>query len=240
MKKRFALVWCSEEERFDYKEEMLKAFEMPNSDWHLVSAFSEMEDVIDRYDGFVISGSEYSVNDDAERFLNLFTLIRKAIVKEKPIVGICFGCQSLAIALGGHVGRNLNKKFRFGVDRLRFKDSLRKVVGIVEQDLGLIESHGECVINCPPGSEILAESKSTSIEIFTPGPYALGIQGHPELSKETVETDFLRVHLADRNIQESELEHFRAEILGYKPPELIRKLVKMVLQKQINLGKLVG
>ena len=46
MKKRFALVWCSEEERFDYKEEMLKAFEMPNSDWHLVSAFSEMEDVI--------------------------------------------------------------------------------------------------------------------------------------------------------------------------------------------------
>lgn len=47
---------------------MLKAFEMPNSDWHLVSAFSEMEDVIDRYDGFVISGSEYSVNDDAERF----------------------------------------------------------------------------------------------------------------------------------------------------------------------------
>ena len=47
MKKRFALVWCSEEERFDYKEEMLKAFEMPNSDWHLVSAFSEMEDVID-------------------------------------------------------------------------------------------------------------------------------------------------------------------------------------------------
>ena len=68
MSKRFALLWCSEEERFDYREEMVNAFKTENSDWEVISAFTDLNKIIDNYDGFVISGSEYSVNADKEKF----------------------------------------------------------------------------------------------------------------------------------------------------------------------------
>lgn len=240
MSKRFALLWCSEEERNDYREEMVNAFKTENSDWEVISAFTDLNKIIDNYDGFVISGSEYSVNADKEKFSGLFEFIRAVHKKEKPIVGICFGCQSLAVALGGEVGLNPSREFRFGTDELTFQNGLNKHVGTSEERVRLIESHGECVIRLPLGSTLLARSDSTAVEIFAVGPYAVGIQGHPEISKKTLEQNFLRLHLEDGNLQEDEVPRFHAELSGYQPPQAIRQLVKATLHKQINFQNLVG
>lgn len=240
MTKRFALLWCSGEERNDYREEMLDTLKMENSEWDIISAFSDLTKIINSYDGFLISGSEFSVNDDKERFDGLFDFIRAAHKKEKPIVGICFGCQSLAVAFGGEVGFNPSGEFRFGTDEVKFIDGIGPKIGFETGSIKLIESHGECVATRPPGSVLLAQSESTAVEMFSVGGHVLGIQGHPELSKQTLERDFLKFHLEEGNVQESEVPRFEQQMAGYKPPESLRRLVKAVLQKTISLKDLVG
>lgn len=238
MPKRFALLWPSEEERFDYREEMISAFKTEDSEWDVISAFSDLSNIIDSYDGFVVSGSEYSVNEDRDRFSGLFKFIRAAYEREKPIVGICFGCQALAVALGGVVGFNPSRQFRFGVDELKFLNDMNEKVGVVEKNVRLVESHGECVIECPPGAILLAYSESTAVEMFSLGSHVLGLQGHPELSRNTVEKEFLKVHLDDGNLQEYQVQRFSEEMRGYEPPESIRQLIKEALHKRVGFQNL--
>ncbi|MEH6686495.1 MAG: type 1 glutamine amidotransferase [Halopseudomonas sabulinigri] len=238
MSKRFALLWCSEEERFDYREEMVNAFKTENSDWEVISAFTDLNKIIDNYDGFVVSGSEYSVNEDRDRFSGLFQFIRTAYDQRKPIVGICFGCQALAVALGGVVGLNPSQQFRFGVDEIRFLNDVNGKIGVTETNVKLVESHGECVLECPPGAVLLGNSESTEVEVFSFGSHVIGFQGHPELSRDTVENEFLKVHLEDGNLQEDQVHGFNKELKGYEPPESIRQLIKDVLHKNVDFQNL--
>lgn len=239
MSKRFALLWCSEEKRIDYRNEMVDVLKMDDSKWDIISAFSDLSQIVDSYDGFVISGSEYSVNNDKERFSGLFDFIRLAHKKEKPIVGICFGCQSLAVALGGEVSFNPDNKFRFGTDKLKFLVELKDQIGGEINNSYLIESHGECVSIRPPGSRLLAYSDSTAVEIFSLDNHILGIQGHPELTREIVEENFLDLHLDEGNIQEDDVQRFESEISEYTPPKLLRHLIRKTLNKNINFKNLV-
>lgn len=238
MSKRFALLWCSEEERFDYRQEMINAFKTENSEWDIISVFSDLSNIVDKYDGFVVSGSEYSVNEDRDRFLGLFKLIQTAYAQEKVIIGICFGCQALAVSLGGAVGLNPGRQFRFGVDELKFKSGMNNKVGVFDKRVKLVESHGECVVECPPGATLLAYSESTAVEIFSLGSHVLGLQGHPELSKNTVETGFLKVHLEEGNLSDNQAQRFSEEIKCYEPPESIRQLIKNTLHKKVSFQNL--
>ena len=51
--------------------------------------------------------------------------------------------------------------------------------------LRVLESHGDCVRSLPPGGVLLARSRSCDVEVFLAADgRALGIQGHPEFSRE--------------------------------------------------------
>ena len=51
--------------------------------------------------------------------------------------------------------------------------------------LRVLESHGDCVRSLPPGGVLLARSRSCAVEVFLAADgRALGIQGHPEFSRE--------------------------------------------------------
>lgn len=51
------------------------------------------------------------------------------------------------------------------------------------------------VSSVPPGAEVLAWSEKTGIEMFSVGEHALGIQGHPEFTRD-VEEEILEGRLA--------------------------------------------
>ena len=59
------------------------------------------------FDGYVITGSPASVNDDSLPWLGeLLDFIRAVDAARQPLVGLCFGHQAVARALGGQVARN--------------------------------------------------------------------------------------------------------------------------------------
>ena len=59
------------------------------------------------FDGYVITGSPASVNDDSLPWVGqLLGFIREVHAARQPLIGLCFGHQAVARALGGQVVRN--------------------------------------------------------------------------------------------------------------------------------------
>ena len=55
------------------------------------------------FDGYVITGSPASVNDDALPWVgHLLDFIRAVDAARQPLIGLCFGHQAVARALGGY------------------------------------------------------------------------------------------------------------------------------------------
>lgn len=61
--------------------------------------------------------------------------------------------------------------------------------------LSIIECHRDEIRELPPKAEVIAWSEKTGIEMFKYGDHIMGIQGHPEYSKDIL------LHLIDRLIQ---------------------------------------
>lgn len=200
--KRFALVWCSERPGPPFQQMFLDTFRQPGEQWDILSpADPAFEVQATGYDGYVLSGSEKSVVDDVQTpFVArlLAWLRRTAETSSSPVLGICFGAQALAAALGGQVGRNPDGCFRLGVealdwslaaDRLRWPELGKEAV--------LVASHGECVSTLPANTTVLASSKTIAHEVFLTGDRFLGIQGHPEMSIRDLQEGFMPLHRAE-------------------------------------------
>jgi GMP synthase (glutamine-hydrolysing) len=154
------------------------------------------------YSGYVISGSPQSVIDDAGTPLvsKLLAFLRAAAQRgDVPVVGLCFGSQAIAAALGGQVGRNPSGRFKLGVERLQWNDSARSLFGPTVDDdpTVLVQSHGECVVSLPTGGVGLASSDTAAHEVFlvNDGQF-LGIQGHPEVDRAFLQQTFMAYHRA--------------------------------------------
>lgn len=125
-------------------------------------------------DAWVATGSFYSVNDDEAWIRGLEQFVREIATARVPYVGICFGHQMLAKALGGTVEKS-ERGWAVGVHEIE-----------VSEDIGLgdgyrvIHSHQDQVVKPPPGAELLGWSEHCPVSMFVVGDTMLGIQGHPE------------------------------------------------------------
>jgi GMP synthase-like glutamine amidotransferase len=54
-----------------------------------------------------VTGSKHDAYAKDEWNLKLQELLRTAFDRQQRILGICFGCQTMAIVLGGRVGESL-------------------------------------------------------------------------------------------------------------------------------------
>ena len=74
--------------------------------WDVEAGIHPSEGEIDSVDGFIITGSKSSVYDDKSWIRDLEGLIQTLHAKRKKMVGICFGHQIIAKALGGLVSKS--------------------------------------------------------------------------------------------------------------------------------------
>uniref|UniRef100_A0A7S0BTW4 Glutamine amidotransferase domain-containing protein n=1 Tax=Rhodosorus marinus TaxID=101924 RepID=A0A7S0BTW4_9RHOD len=130
----------------------------PKDGEHLPGTLEEIQ----LYDGIVISGSASSANDEMEWINKLSELIRMIASQDKTrLVGICFGHQLVAKALGGCV----IKQDKFILQPERIEPSSRLWTANVSGGSQLLlESHGDQVSSAPPGAEVLASSTTAKIE----------------------------------------------------------------------------
>ena len=155
---------------------------------------------INSYDGFLLTGSHFSVNQKSPWIRRLEQFIRNAyqasLEHGRPrMVGICFGHQVIAKALGGVVASNPDKRFHFGsadvkVDEAFLSREFANNVSFMKRPkstITMMKFHGECVVERPRIALPIGTSEQCKHEILMYGNTVLTTQGHPEYTKQAME-----------------------------------------------------
>lgn len=138
----------------------------------------------DGFDLLVIMGSYWSVYEDAISAWigDELDLIRRSHESGTPVLGICFGGQALAAALGGTVERS--PETEIGWYEITPANGVRLPISTGPW----MEWHHDRFA-LPPGAELLASTEACP-QLFRVG-RSVGTQFHPEISVELA-TDWMR------------------------------------------------
>ncbi len=105
-----------------------------------------------------------------------------------PVLGICYGMQTMAAQLGGEVGTSAKREF--GYAQVRVKGHSRLLEGIEDHTtpngealLDVWMSHGDRVVALPPGFKRIAETQDAPIAGMADEARSFyGLQFHPEVT----------------------------------------------------------
>jgi len=122
----------------------------------------------------ILSGGPSSVYEDASPQLD------PAILElGVPILGICYGFQTLANALGGRVDKT--GKREYGATELTVSSAGEILAGQPSSQICWM-SHGDQVMQAPAGFEVLASTETTPVAAFANSEKKIyGVQWHPEV-----------------------------------------------------------
>jgi GMP synthase (glutamine-hydrolysing) len=131
---------------------------------------------LEGYDVLVITGSKHGVYEDHSWIAPLESLLRDAMARGLKIIGICFGHQILAQALGGVVEKS---ERGLGVGLMDYE-----LIGAdgARTSHKLYAWHQDQVIKAPPGAQVVATSDFCPIAGLRYGDQAISFQPHPEFS----------------------------------------------------------
>jgi len=125
-------------------------------------------------DVWLTTGSRYSVNDDEQWIRNLEGFVQLVAASGVPFIGICFGHQLIARALGGSVAKS-DRGWGVGVKEVEVRPDLG-----LGSSYRLLTSHQDQIETLPPGGEVLGWNEHCPVSMMSVGDTIVGIQGHPE------------------------------------------------------------
>ena len=130
---------------------------------------------------FVISGSQSDAFGRDAWIEGLRVFVRQAFARGARFMGVCFGHQVIAHALGGCVERGPAGFWGAGVRELALCDPLvRELAG--QERLKLCVVHYDMVTRLPPGATLVGTSTTCPVESYRIGRQVLTFQGHPEIT----------------------------------------------------------
>lgn len=131
-------------------------------------------------DGWLCGPSRSSAYDPLPWRADAEELLRRIVATERPYVGICFGHQLLAQALGATVERAADG-WQVGVRDYEIVDH-EPWMGAPVPCISLIASHQDQVVGLPDGAVLLARATDGGCPVagFTLGRRAWTLQPHPE------------------------------------------------------------
>jgi GMP synthase (glutamine-hydrolysing) len=145
-----------------------------------IRPYSNIPDDLSAYKGIILSGSPFSVNDENALQVDLPKFIGKL-----PVLGICYGAQLIANALGGNVEKS--DKREYGKASLTLCTNNNPLFQGVHVNSQVWMSHGDTISDLPEGFELLANTKDipiaafgSSMSLFSYPVYCL--QFHPEVT----------------------------------------------------------
>lgn len=128
---------------------------------------------VDECDGWLVTGSRHGAYEAHDWIPPLEDFIRSAYSNDVPIVGICFGHQVIAQALGGSV-----EKFNGGWG------AGKQVYQMNGSNIAIQAMHQDQVIEKPQDAEVIASSEFCKYAGFAYKNKALSYQPHPEFTTE--------------------------------------------------------
>jgi GMP synthase-like glutamine amidotransferase len=139
---------------------------------------------IDEVDAYIITGSKSSVYDPEPWIEELSHFVERLHNSKKKTVGICFGHQIIASALGGKVEKAA-VGWGLGVKPTSLTDAATGAEPYLPQgdsSINLLYSHQDQVTVPAPGSTLLATTDICPVAMTAIGEHILSFQGHPEFS----------------------------------------------------------
>ena len=175
--------------------------------------------------GIILSGSPFSVNDANAPVVDV-----DALSKKLPVLGICYGAQLTARALGGKVEKSEKRDYGRATLKMKKDDTIWSGISAESQ---VWMSHGDSILETPAGFELLGTTDSIPVAAFrkkssNDGQVIYGLQFHPEVYHSTYGKKVIR--------------NFLVEVCGCKqdwtPAHFINDTVA-ALKKQIGERKVI-
>ena len=134
------------------------------------------------FSAIIVTGSSASVTERAPWMLRAEEFLREAVAAEQPVLGICFGHQLMAQALGGHVEKN-PKGREIGTVEVTLLPAAAgdPLFEGLPKDAAFNATHVDTVTRLPPGATVLATTPLEPHAAFRVGESAWGVQFHPEI-----------------------------------------------------------
>ncbi|KAJ5771809.1 hypothetical protein N7520_002338 [Penicillium odoratum] len=131
-------------------------------------------------DAFLLTGSKHDAFADDSWILTLTEYVKDIVQShKKPVVGVCFGHQILARALGARVGRG--EEWEVSVDEITLTDAGKEVFG--KDKLFLHHMHRDNVFETPDGCVNLGFSGPCPVQGLYMPKRLISIQAHPEFNE---------------------------------------------------------
>ena len=142
---------------------------------------------LDRVAGLVITGSHAMVSDREPWSEALVPWLQAVVRRQTPVLGICYGHQLLAHALGGEVTLHPEGVEIGTVSVHRHAESASDpLLGGLPEVFEAQATHWQSVRRLPEGAVLLAGNAFEPHHAFRVGPNAWGVQFHPEFSDQAL------------------------------------------------------
>ena len=128
--------------------------------------------------GIILSGGpESAFSDDSPKAATeIFTM-------GVPILGICYGMQTMTEQLGGHVRSSAHREFGYAEVSIQTSNRLFNGIEVNEDSLQVWMSHGDRVETLPEGFAIIGKSDSSpAAAMANDEKLFFGLQFHPEVT----------------------------------------------------------
>lgn len=135
-------------------------------------------------DLLIVMGGPMNVGEeDRYPFLNHeYALLREAMAKDLPVLGVCLGCQILAAAAGARVYRGKVEEFGWSRVELTQEGCGDPLFVGVDPSMLVFQWHGY-TFDLPEGGELLGTSAIVPAQAFRVGRRAYGLQYHIEMDR---------------------------------------------------------
>ncbi len=181
--------------------------------------------------GIILSGGPDSVSQKSSARAPKIVFDLKV-----PILGICYGMQTMAVQLGGNA--KSAKKSEFGFAKIRTRNHSKLLKGIEDEVnskghslLDVWMSHGIEVNTLPPGFELIASTENCPIAGFVNNDENYyGLQFHPEVTHTKQGKEIIERFVVD--ICNCEKKWTTENIIG----DLIQKIKLQVGKQKVLLG----
>ena len=138
----------------------------------------EMPPSIHACDGWLITGSRHGVYDRLEWMAPLQDFIRELAAAKIPLIGVCFGHQIIAQALGGEVVIS-DKGWGVGLHQYDVEQTY-PWMKTDSRRAGMYAYHQDQVVKCPAAAEVFLSSVFCPYAGLSYEDSIISVQAHPE------------------------------------------------------------
>ena len=181
--------------RGDFEDWIMTAMGLPLDRFSVVSVYQgQVLPSFSEVGAIIVTGSPAMVTDREVWSEYSARYLTDAVQQQIPVLGICYGHQLLAHALGGRVdfhprGREIGT-YDISLSEEGRQDLLFSTLG---QSFPVHTTHSQTVTELPPGSLILAGNDFDPHHAVRFSKLAWGMQFHPEF-----DADIMRMYISER------------------------------------------